>query len=92
MQVDCHGVIQVKQFRQQPIRQLRGQNLQEGHRAGMVAHPEGLAVLGEGETGRGDIVLCGEPGFRQIRPVKMKFLLAVRVELAVQKLQTFQPV
>ena len=24
--------------------------------------------------------------------VKMKFLLAVRVELAVQKLQTFQPV
>ena len=58
----------------------------------MVAHPEGLAVLGEGEAGRGDIVLCGEPGFRQVAPGKMKFLLAVWVELAVQKLQAFQPV
>ena len=58
----------------------------------MVAHPEGFAVLGEGEAGRGDIVLCGKPGFRQVAPGKMKFLLAVRVELAVQKLQTFQPV
>ena len=58
----------------------------------MIAHPEGLSIVRKRQARWRDKILCGKPGFRQVAPFKMKFLLAVRVELAVQKLQAFQAI
>ena len=58
----------------------------------MVGHPEGLSVIREGQAGGRNKIFCGQPGFREVRPGKMKLFLPVRVELAVKELQAFQPV
>ena len=92
MQVDRHRIVQVQKLCQHPVRQLRRQNLQEGDSAGILPNAEGLAVLREGKAGRRDKILCREAGFGKVAPGKLQFLLPAGVELAVQKLQPFQPV
>ncbi len=92
MQADGHGVVHIQELCQQLVRQLRCQDLQKGHRPGVVAHTEGLAVFGEGQPGERNEILGGKAGLGKLTPIKAQQLLTVRVELTVQQLQTLDTV
>ena len=62
-----HFCIQLQNFRQQFIRELRRQNLQVGNSAPILAHPEQAGVP-EVKAVRGDIVLGAEPRLRDVLP------------------------
>ena len=80
------AVLQVQEVLQHFVRQLRGQNLQEGRRAVGPADLEHPAIL-EGEAVRGDEVLAGQPGFPDGVPGEAELLPARGVEHLVQDRQ-----
>ena len=55
------AALQIQEVGQHPVRQLRGQDLQEGRRAVGPADLEPL-LMGKGKAVRGDEVLGGEAG------------------------------
>ena len=93
--LDVHGDgklrIQLQNFRQQFVGELRGQNLQVGHGPPIAAHPESAAVP-EIKAARGDIVLRPQPGLGDVLPRKAERLMAAGVHLAVEQGQPIPPV
>ena len=75
--------IQLQDFSQQLIRHFRRQNLQVGHRAPRLAHPE-CTALPEVEAVRGNKVLRTHARFRDVLPRKAERLPAAGVKLPMQ--------
>ena len=93
--LDVHGHYQagfhVQEVRQDAVIELRGQDLQEGHRPPFPAHAEGTAA-GELQGGRGDEVLGAETRWGQPVPGEAEGRLVVHVEHIVEQPQPLRAV
>ena len=78
--------VQLQNFRQQLVRELRRHDLQIGRSAPILPHPE-QAGLPEVKAVRGDIVLGAQAGLGDVPPGKAERLPAAGVHLAVEQSQ-----
>ena len=87
MEVHQNAAARIEKIRQHFIRKLRGEDLQETHRAVFPAHAKGFCIT-EAQGGRGNKILGGKAGGGHPLPVKVE-QLPVRVEHTMQHRKPF---
>ena len=81
---DDERAVHLKEVSEQPVIQLRRDDVEEGHGAVFRAHAE-VAARRESKTARRDEVLDAQAGGSEQLPVELELLLSVDVEYAVHQ-------
>ena len=79
MDIDHNVAFNIQKVLENPVTQLRCQNLQEADRRELLTHAEILCPVKEERTG-GNVILGGQPGAGQIFPAESKRLRRVHAE------------
>ena len=91
MDVDHNIAFNIQKILENPVTQLRGQNLQEADGSKLFAHAEILCAA-EQEGAGGNVILCGQPGPGQIFPAESKRLRRVHAQNVMENPEPFLPV
>ena len=91
MDVDHNVAFNIQKVLENPVTQLRCQNLQETDGSELLTHAEILRPVKEERAG-GNIVLGGQPGAGQIFPPESKRLRCIHAENVMENPEPFLPV